>query len=411
MKTNFIAKLLQNVKMGGGGNLGHELRSRAFANRRHRFFSAFTLVELLVVIAIIGVLIALLLPAVQAAREAARRMQCTNHLKQLGLATHSFHDTLNHIPALSRSQIFLQVFLTKASAPTVSNFNNDGWDQVNWAMSLCPYMEFQSIYDSYLNELRTSGANGYWDANPDNNWSATMTTQIPGLLCPSDPEGKANVSVGGTTGRNSYKGSHGDSPNYWNNQYYRGVFGIGSVQIGFSAITDGTSNTMLFSEGCIGVDYAATGQTVKGGVAKQGLSFWDPPANCYNRRGADGLLTGNTGYDTGGNSRAPQGRRWASGVDVQSHFDAVLPPNSPVCFAGDYWTSLASASSYHPGGVNITNCDGSVRFVSETINTGNTIKSTAEQINWGGESSYTGASVFGVWGAAASRSGGESSSL
>ncbi|MGL4594141.1 MAG: DUF1559 domain-containing protein [Thermoguttaceae bacterium] len=130
MKMNFIAKILRMLKWGGG-NLSCELRSRASANRR-RFFAAFTLVELLVVIAIIGVLIALLLPAVQAARESARRMQCSNHLKQVGLAVHNFENTTGYLPPIG-------IHLGRPSF---------------WYM-IFPYIEKQSITD----ELGAKGMN------------------------------------------------------------------------------------------------------------------------------------------------------------------------------------------------------------------------------------------------------------
>ncbi|MGL4594681.1 MAG: DUF1559 domain-containing protein [Thermoguttaceae bacterium] len=121
--------------MGGGGDLGHGLRSRAFANRRRFFsaFSAFTLVELLVVIAIIGVLIALLLPAVQAAREAARRMQCTSHLKQIGLGVHNFHDTQNGL------------------VPITIGGENQDTNRASLLVLLYPYIEQPALYETLAN--------------------------------------------------------------------------------------------------------------------------------------------------------------------------------------------------------------------------------------------------------------------
>lgn len=381
-----------------------KMKTQSHCNR----FVGFTLVELLVVIAIIGVLVALLLPAVQSAREAARRMQCSNHLKQLGIAVHNFHDTQDHIPALNQSRQFMQAFLSSHSGSTEDNFNWDGWGQVNWAMSLCPFMEFVPVYDAYMEELK-NGTNGYWDANPNNNYSVAMTTQIPGLLCPSDPQSRTNAAIGEDTGRNSYRGCHGDSPNYAVSEYFRGVFGTGIRKIGLASIHDGTSNTILFSEGCIGVDYADLDQPIKGGIAVEQVSYWETPAVCYNRRGANGMLNGTTGVVSTWD-RDAQGRMWASGIGVLAHFDAVLPPNSPVCSDG-VWTSLVSASSFHPGGVNVTTSDGAVRFVSETINCGDITQSIGAQTGAWAESGYTGQSVFGIWGAAGSRSGGESLSL
>ncbi len=382
------------VKRGGGWQ------------HRESHGSAFTLVELLVVIAIIGTLVALLLPAVQAAREAARRMQCSNNLKQLGLAVHKFHDTHGTLPALNHSKVFLQAFLNSHAGMTEDDWGNNGWDQVNWAMLLCPFTENQAVYDGYLEELRAA-TNGFWDAHPNNVYSTAMTTQIPGLICPSDAVGPGNVGIDIGTGRNSYKGSHGDGPMNSGSEHYRGVSGTGRREIGFAAISDGTSNTLLFSEGCIGVDYAELGQPIKGGHAVEEISYWTAPANCYNRRAAGGTLNGETGCP-GGWERDPQGRMWTSGVSMQSHFDAVLPPNSPVCSANG-WTSLVAAQSYHPGGVNVTACDGAVRFVSETVNCGNIAQDIPGQLgSWGGEQEYTGASVFGVWGAAGSRDGSES---
>ncbi|MGL4594932.1 MAG: DUF1559 domain-containing protein [Thermoguttaceae bacterium] len=176
METNFIAKFLQNVKMGVGGNLSRELRSRAFANRR-RFFAAFTLVELLVVIAIIGVLIALLLPAVQAAREAARRMQCTNHMKQFGLGVHNFHDTRMGLPP--------------AAIPNTGS--NDLYVESLtslWPL-LYPFIEQTSLYDFFI------GRTNNWSWSPQAWWWNDQLTEdhrkslagVSIMLCPSRRSG------------------------------------------------------------------------------------------------------------------------------------------------------------------------------------------------------------------------------
>ena len=140
-------------------------------NRR----KAFTLVELLVVIAIIGILIALLLPAVQAAREAARRSQCTNNLKQLGLAAQNFHDTYKRFPVASYEMNFKDPDNSTPTAPVWSN-NDQRW---SWICSVLPFMEQQPLYDlSVSNHLNTS-------SNP---WTSSdlTATKIQTILCPSD---------------------------------------------------------------------------------------------------------------------------------------------------------------------------------------------------------------------------------
>lgn len=222
---------------------------------RPRKRAAFTLVELLVVIAIIGVLVALLLPAVQAAREAARRMSCGNNLKQLGIAVHNYHDTFKWLPI------------------SISSFNGEGPRQTpqrngkGWIVSVLPFIEQQTLYADFeqfgFNGHMASGA-GIMHPNCRN----AMKTKLKALRCPSDGKSDltsrvqfqwANIEVALT----SYKGVIGDTrmggassihpgttPDCHNTVGCNGIFYRNNYQDNMRLvdITDGTANTFMIGE-------------------------------------------------------------------------------------------------------------------------------------------------------------------
>ena len=334
---------------------------------------AFTLVELLVVIAIIGILIALLLPAVQAAREAARRSQCTNHLKQLGLALHNYHDTYGSFP------------FRQGGTPQ----QDHNWERRSGFVGLLPFIEQAPLYQTISNRF-TQGGTTYpaWGPPP---WDGNYTpwdAQVPALLCPSDPNGNKNST---DHGRTNYRFSTGDTINdntgRTNN---RGLFPYRNV-CKFRDVTDGTSNTIAMSERGLGPN---AGRKIIAAVAMGIPGIDTNPTLCLDTRDTNGM------YKSSVSIRDGSGARWCDGVPLYTGFSTVFAPNSPSCMYDTNWDGnwgIFAPSSYHPGGVNGVMADGAVRFFSETINTGNL---SAANVT-------SGPSPYGVWGAFGSKDGGE----
>jgi prepilin-type N-terminal cleavage/methylation domain-containing protein len=295
----------------------------------------FTLVELLVVIAIIGVLVALLLPAVQAAREAARRSQCSNNFKQLGLAAHMYHDT-NNILAFN--------------AVPQSGSGMTKQRGVSWFFRLLPYMEQGAAYQQAVFTGDWSLQDG-GSASP--NVALINTLRVPGLWCPSSPLPKTKMLgslamvqlpnyvgiegsyyQGGTTATTSTS----PSASAYGVAVYNGVVSTSEFPVGFFSITDGTSNTMLASE--------------------QSDFQRDPSTNAKVDRRSSGHWGG----------------AWSCGSGSRDWTQNVTTIRYPI--AGGYGAAGNTQPyevniplfSAHPGGVLALNADGSVRFVSQTIN-------------------------------------------
>ncbi|MCL2117891.1 MAG: DUF1559 domain-containing protein [Planctomycetaceae bacterium] len=369
---------------------------------------AFTLVELLVVIAIIGILIALLLPAVQAAREAARRMQCTNNLKQIGLALHNYHDIYSSLPCIAHGTYGEGA---RANDPDNNNkeFRTNVWTAKSIFVALLPYLEQQSRWEKIVAQ------------NPGfNQEHSAYKPSIPCMVCPTDGYGK-NPSPFAQHQRNCYVWCGGDSGDFFTEGDFnggedmRGAFGRRLTYHGFGAVTDGLSNTMVFSETPSADNYGS--RMVKGGVA---IIANDPPGTEYPATAqlvAQGVSR-NGSYPTniavwgeGGTidennmeNKVVRGMSFVYAAPIVTGFLASAPPNSPSI--GLSWTrnyGLFTAASYHPGGVNAALGDGSVHFISETIACGDQSE--------GHPNSLASPSPYGVWGALGTRRGGDSVSL
>jgi prepilin-type N-terminal cleavage/methylation domain-containing protein/prepilin-type processing-associated H-X9-DG protein len=296
-------------------------------NRRH----AFTLVELLVVIAIIGILVGLLLPAVQAAREAGRRMSCSNNLKQIGLAMQNHHAAKNAFPP-GRGTPFPLVFSTHAY--------------------LLPYLEkanLESLVDYNLPPLTFGSFSGANNAK-------AATTSVEIFKCPSDA---ANGRVPGLSfGTTNYVANVGsgtiNSGNLGNGG--DGVFFNGNP-MSFHDLTDGSSNTVAFSESILG-----NGQT-SGGTPP------NDPAREVLEIAAGGQPTAANCGSGGGSWSGQRGAKWINGHYGDTLYNHFYTPNAAQwdCGNGFHNMGLTAARSQHNGGVMVLLCDGSVRFVSNNV--------------------------------------------
>jgi prepilin-type N-terminal cleavage/methylation domain-containing protein/prepilin-type processing-associated H-X9-DG protein len=345
---------------------------------RHKRRTGFTLIELLVVIAIIGVLIALLLPAVQAAREAARRAQCINNLKQIALSIHNYHDQQNALP------------------PLVQNGGNAAWGAIyfdpwplNWSSSTLPQIEGIALYNALNFDYGSIGS-------PQN--ATVMNSQVASLLCPS--ESIRQPSQGRTI--RSYHANIGGPPNFagWTGALVPlrtdqwGMTGLGIWEnnncgtFGFAAFTDGTSNTAMFSEKLVGSGPIAPVPR-NHPMAKRGYGWVIQQDNLLDQGPAGGATATSfvqlckavpgSAMSKGTGLPAGNGLYWIGGNPgsclIWCSYNHFMPPNTVQCVATndgntETWGSVPDAippSSNHPGGVNMAMSDGSVRFIKDTI--------------------------------------------
>ncbi len=286
----------------------------------------FTLVELLVVIAIIGILIALLLPAVQAAREAARRINCTNNLKQVGLALHIHHDSLRHLPSGWVSN-------TGVNGPT-------GW---GWAAAILPHMEQAAFAEETIDQEQVIS---YSTATISN--LAALKTSFNAFRCPSDKGREASTIAGMEVGTNNYVGVHGGYPststypagttllsllNSSTPQNGNGTFYHNSRK-SFRDMRDGTSNTLVVGERAVKI----VPTTPAGANPAEYYSTW-------------------VGNPSAAASDAPYGAARCVGA-------AITAPNSEDEIPYDYQQGFGSP---HPGGSQFLLGDGAVRLVNDDV--------------------------------------------
>ncbi|WP_165226994.1 DUF1559 domain-containing protein [Aquisphaera insulae] len=305
-----------------------------------RLRRGFTLIELLVVIAIIAVLIALLLPAVQSAREAARRIQCTNNLKQFGLALHNYESAVGRYPM--------------ACALKVGQVD----ETYSVHARILPYLEGQNLYNMINYSL-------FWDIQ-----TTVAQTKIAGFFCPSDPKGDEQRLSGTINHFGTSYGACGGSWLMWDpniNQVGDGMFLV-NRSVKPAEVVDGLSNTIAVSE------VKSQSPILRDGGNPSDANV--PPPTSPSQVGA-----------FGGNFDPTFGfSQWVNGLYIHTGISTTFPPNTVVGYQTGgqnydigFTTSRLGltttgrtyvvflAKSYHPGGVNTLFMDGSVRFVKSSV--------------------------------------------
>jgi prepilin-type N-terminal cleavage/methylation domain-containing protein/prepilin-type processing-associated H-X9-DG protein len=394
----------------------------------------FTLVELLVVIAIIGVLVGLLLPAVQAAREAARRMSCSNNFKQIGLGVHDYHDAFKKLP----------VHGCGTSKPAGGN---EWWrdrtdasqEELSLLVGILPFIEQAPLWEVVSNP-QDADKNGTivisqaagpdfpkMGPTPENQGYTPWMTEVNAFRCPSDPgvglpkSGRTNyvACLGDAPERRSHHGLKDDNlfpADSWRAERVkpcdRGVFFM-FRQNSLRDLLDGTANTICMGEIATDLEDQDSRTSISidngGGDWDQpnvagGPNVGDNPGDCKGQRDPLRPIFWREMGSAGAPSNILSGREsrggmWASAAQAVGSCSTVLPPNREVCSAG--WhdnTGVFPMSSRHPGGCHVLMTDGAVRFVTDSIEAGN---ESAPMVGWRGTGINKPGqkSPYGLWGA------------
>ncbi|MEO1617287.1 MAG: DUF1559 domain-containing protein [Planctomycetota bacterium] len=403
----------------------------------------FTMLELLMVVGIIGVLVGLLLPAIQAAREAARRMSCSNNLRQVSLGVTQYHAAFKVLP-LHGTGTF-----NNANDPATTN-----QFRLSFLVSITPFVGhtplWESISGAYTGEGGGSdiiaglsgggssfggyGEMGFLDADeaaipqityapmgpsPSFTSYSPWGSEVNAFRCPSDP----GVGLPGL-GRNNYVACLGDAIEgldqgrwrYENKQWSpsgektmlvtgRGAF-VPRQVTSFDDVTDGLSSTIMLGEICtdLGDEDARTAPSINNG--------WSPGvltdiSICSGQIDADRPRFWMTGTTLPTMRSQGRGFRWADAMPLMTGFNTISPPNSPLCFGGDSTTiGLLGASSRHSGGAHFAMCDGAVIFMTDSIDSGDFL---AETVRTDGKGMYApnSPSPHGLWGALGTKASGE----
>ncbi len=394
---------------------------------KHR--AAFTLIELLVVIAIIGILVGLLLPAVQAAREAARRMSCSNNMKQIGLGLHNYHSAYKQLPIHGVGP----TNENDNSASDASGGSSGGGFtrlELSYLVGLLPFVEQQGLWDT-VSQPHTDDNGAVWPAfgpRPLQGLYEPWATDIPTYRCPSDPGfglpafGRTNYAC--STGDSYYDSEEGvtiwRSGRWWyeNDERQmrrarcglRGAF-VPRKSMKFRDFTDGLSNTIMVGEIITGLGDRDTRSVsftnAKGGFLQvannprrcEDLGFIDPERPSFWTEAANVTVS-------------ERGYRWSDFHTLQSQVNTILPPNREVCLVGSSDTyGVAPPSSRHIGGVHVLMSDGAVIFITDSIEAGDdrapTVYCAALTAETDSASQAGIQSPYGLWGALGTRASGE----
>ena len=388
--------------------------------------TGFTLVELLVVIAIIGVLVGLLLPAVQAAREAARRMSCSNNFRQIGLGFHNYHSAYKRLPTnRGGTYRFGNNVQARTPVPLGAPFGGNNFHNLSALVPLTPFVEQTALWEQISNPFAVrepASAIGLHFAPMGPQVAMSLAnhasfqydpwlTNVPTFRCPSDPGAGFPAQ-----GRTNYGVNIGDSIQYQNTGFKtqtgnvstrnaprakatcRGMF-FPRNALRFADVLDGLSNTIMAGE----LNTALGDNHITTRVAQQRVI--NNPSLCSTEidplRPQFWLST----TDFAGNSvQVQRGFKWANGMAVNTGITTILPPNSPVCSHGNntFAPGMYGPSSRHQGGAHILMGDGAVKFITDSIESGD---KTHGNITWNGTGSRSpgSQSPYGLWGALGTR--------